>query len=96
MRHALHSPSSLLRRAIVDQQSEARAHTQNHSATIKVRVLRSDRGMGFLSDAFDEHFAAAGTVHRLTVLNRPFIEEERALPHMAVLPQPESMCGEDM
>jgi transposase InsO family protein len=84
------------------QQFEAWARTQNHCPVIK--VLRSDRGGEYLSEAFDRHLAAAGTARRLTVhdmpqlngvaecLNRTLVEKVRALLHMAGLPQ--SMWGE--
>jgi transposase InsO family protein len=44
---------------------EAWAITQEHCKAI--RVLRSDRRGEYLSGAFDQHLAAAGTVQRLTV-----------------------------
>ena len=84
------------------QQFEAWARTQNHCAAIK--VLRSDRGGEYLSDAFDKHLASAGTARRLTVhdtpqlngiaerLNRTLVEKVRALLHMANLPK--MMWGE--
>ena len=75
---------------------EAWAITQKHCTGIK--VLRSDRGGEYLSEAFNEHLAAAGTARRLTVhdtpqlngiaerLNRMLLERIRALRHLTGLP----------
>jgi len=48
---------------------EAWALTQAHCHPIK--VLRSDRGGKYLSDAFNAHLAAAGTPRKLTVHDTP-------------------------
>jgi len=68
---------------------EAWAIAQQHCTSIK--VLRSNRGGEYLSKAFDEHLAAAGTAWRLTThdtpqlngvterLNRMLLEHVRAL-----------------
>ena len=75
---------------------EAWAIMQNHCVGIK--VLRSDRRGEYLSEAFDDHLAAAGTARRLTVhdtpqlngvverLNRMLLERIRALRHLTSLP----------
>ena len=76
---------------------EAWALAQQHCQAIK--VLRSDRGGEYLSDAFDKHLAAAGTARRLTVhdtpqlngvaecLNRTLLECIRAFTHSSGLPK---------
>ena len=76
---------------------EAWAIAQQHCSGIK--VLRSDRGGEYLSKAFDEHLAAAGTARRLTThdtpqlngiaeqLNRTLLERIRALRHATGLPK---------
>ena len=78
------------------QQFEAWARTQNHCGTIK--VLHSDHGGEYLSEAFDKHLAEAGTSHQLTIhntlqlngiverLNCTLIKKVWALLHMAGLP----------
>jgi transposase InsO family protein len=53
----------------VYQRYEAWARTQKHCAAIK--VLRSDQGGEYLSEAFDKHLADAGTARRLTVHDTP-------------------------
>ena len=81
---------------------EAWALTQGHCRAIK--VLRSDRGGEYLSDAFNAHLAAAGTARKLTVhdtpqlngvaerLNRTLLERIRAFAHESGLPK--SLWGE--
>ncbi len=81
---------------------EAWALTQGHCTAIK--VLRSDRGGEYLSDAFNAHLAAAGTARKLTVhdmpqlngvaerLNRTLLERIRAFAHGSGLPK--SLWGE--
>jgi hypothetical protein len=81
---------------------EVWARTQNHCHAIK--VLRSDHGGEYLSGAFDDYLASAGTAHRLTAhdlpqlngiaerLNRTLAEKIRALLHMSGFPQ--NMWGE--
>jgi transposase InsO family protein len=81
---------------------EAWALTQGHCRAIK--VLRSDRGGEYLSDAFNAHLAAAGTARKLTVhdtpqlngvaerLNRTLLERIRAFAHGSGLPK--SFWGE--
>ena len=81
---------------------EAWAITQGHCKAIK--VLRSDRGGEYLSDAFNAHLAAAGTARKLTVhdtpqlngvverLNRTLLERIRAFAHGSGLPK--SLWGE--
>src|SRR6266702_2850332 len=76
---------------------EAWALAQQHCAAIK--VLRSDRGGEYLSEAFDRHLQSAGTVRRLTVhdtpqlngvaerLNRTLVERIRAFTHSSGLPK---------
>ena len=76
---------------------EAWALAQQHCRAIK--VLRSDRGGEYLSTAFDDHLAAAGTARRLTVhdtpqlngvaerLNRTLLERIRAFTHTSGLPK---------
>src|SRR6266702_1065200 len=76
---------------------EAWALAQQHYATIK--VLRSDRGGEYLSEAFNHHLQSAGTVRRLTVhdtpqlngvaerLNRTLVERIRAFTHSSSLPK---------
>ena len=76
---------------------EAWALAQQHCQAIK--VLRSDRGGEYLSDAFDKHLAAAGTARRLTVhdtpqlngvaerLNCTLLERIRAFTHSSGLPK---------
>ena len=78
------------------------ALTQGHCMAIK--VLRSDRGGEYLSDAFNAHLAAAGTARKLTVhdtpqlngvaerLNRTLLERIRAFAHGSGLPK--SLWGE--
>ena len=73
------------------------ALAQQHCTAIK--VLCSDRGGEYLSDAFDKHLAAAGTVCCLTVhdtpqlngiaerLNRTLVECIRAFTHLSGLPK---------
>jgi len=75
---------------------EAWAITQQHYTGIK--VLCSDRGGKYLSEAFNEHLAAAGTACRLTVYNTPqqngvteclnqmLLEQIWALRHLTGLP----------
>jgi hypothetical protein len=86
----------------VYQRYEAWACTQKHCAAIK--VLRSNRGGEYLSEAFDKHLADAGTARRLTVHNTPQLngiaerlnhtlaEKMRALLYTASLPK--SLWGE--
>lgn len=81
---------------------EAWATTQHHCQAIK--VLRSDRGGEFLSNAFDQHLAQAGTARKLTPhdtpqlngiaerLNRTLLERIRAFTHTSGLPK--SLWGE--
>ena len=81
---------------------EAWALTQDHCKGIK--VLRSDRGGEYLSTAFNEHLAAAGTARKLTThdtpqlngiaerLNRTLLERIRAFAHDSGLPL--SLWGE--
>ena len=81
---------------------EAWANTQQHCDRIK--VLRSDRGGEYLSKAFNQHLAKAGTARKLTVhdtpqlngiaerLNRTLLERIRALMHESSLPK--SLWGE--
>jgi transposase InsO family protein len=81
---------------------EAWAMTQHHCKAIK--VLRSDRGGEFMSKAFDEHLAKAGTARKLTPhdtpqlngiaerLNRTLLERIRAVTHTSGLPR--SLWGE--
>ena len=81
---------------------EAWALTQGHCRAIK--VLRSDCGGKYLSDAFNAHLAAAGTVRKLTVhdtpqlngvaecLNRTLLERICAFAHGSGLPK--SLWGE--
>jgi transposase InsO family protein len=81
---------------------EAWAITQQNCKAIK--VLRSDRGGEFLSKAFDDHLAKAGTARKLTPhdtpqlngvaerLNRTLLERMRALMHTTGLPK--SLWGE--
>jgi hypothetical protein len=84
---------------------EAWAIAQQHCSGIK--VLRSDHGGEYLSKAFDEHLAAAGTARRLTThdtpqlngvaerLNRMLLECIRALQHATGLPKTlwgEALC----
>jgi len=76
---------------------EAWAIAQQHCTGIK--VLHSDRGGKYLSKAFDEHLAAAGTARRLTThdtlqlngiaewLNQMLLERVCALQHKAGLPK---------
>ena len=76
---------------------EAWALAQQHCAAIK--VLRSDRGGEYLSDAVDRHLQAAGTTRRLTVhdtpqlngiaerLNCTLVERIRAFTHSSGLPK---------
>jgi hypothetical protein len=76
---------------------EAWATTQHHCKAIK--VLRSDRGGEYLSNAFNEHLAKAGTARKLTPhdtpqlngvaerLNRTLLERMRAATHTSGLPQ---------
>jgi transposase InsO family protein len=76
---------------------EAWALAQQLCAAIK--VLRSDRGGEYLSGAFDQHLAAAGTARCLTVhdtpqlngvaerLNRTIVERIRAFTHSSGLPK---------
>ena len=76
---------------------EAWALAQQHCLAIK--VLHSDRGGEYLSEAFDSHLAAAGTARRLTVhdtpqlngvaerLNRTLLERIRAFTHTSGLPK---------
>jgi len=45
------------------------ALTQGHCMAIK--VLHSDHGEEYLSDAFNVHLAAAGIAHKLTVYDMP-------------------------
>jgi transposase InsO family protein len=86
----------------VYQRYKVWARTQKHCTAIK--VLRSDRGGEYLSEAFDKHLADAGTARRLTVhdtpqlngiaerLNCTLAEKMRALLYMASLPK--SLWGE--
>jgi transposase InsO family protein len=81
---------------------EAWALTQQHCKAIK--VLRSDRRGEYLSGAFDNHLAAAGTARKLTMhdtpqlngmaerLNRTLLERVRALEYSSGLPK--SLWGE--
>jgi transposase InsO family protein len=84
---------------------EAWAIAQQHCSGIK--VLHSDRGGKYLSKAFDEHLAAAGTAWWLTThdtpqlngiaerLNRTLLEHIRALRHVTGLPKTlwgEALC----
>jgi hypothetical protein len=81
---------------------EAWAVTQHHCQAIK--VLRSDRGGEYLSKAFDQHLAQAGTARKLTThdtprhngiaerLNRTLLERIRAFSHTSGLPK--SLWGE--
>jgi hypothetical protein len=76
---------------------EAWALAQQLCAVIK--VLRSDRGGEYLSGAFDQHLAAAGTARHLTVhdilqlngvaerLNQTIVERIRAFTHSSGLPK---------
>jgi len=76
---------------------EVWALTQQHCAAIK--VLRSDRGGEYLSEAFDQHLKSAGTARRLTVhdtpqlngvaerLNRTLVERIQAFTHSSGLPK---------
>jgi len=76
---------------------EAWAIAQQHCTSIK--VLCSNRGGKYLSKAFDEHLAAAGTARHLTThdtpqlngiaerLNRTLLEHVHALRHEAGLPK---------
>jgi len=76
---------------------EAWAIAQKHC--IGIKTLRSDHGGEYLSDAFDEHLAAAGTAQQLTVhdtpqlngiaecLNWTLLERIRALRHLTGLPE---------
>jgi Reverse transcriptase (RNA-dependent DNA polymerase) len=76
---------------------ESWATTQRHCD--KIKVLRSDRGGEYLSKAFDEHLAAAGTARSLTThdtpqlngvaerLNRSLLERIRALQHTSAFPK---------
>jgi len=50
---------------------EAWALTQQHCATIK--VLRSDRGGKYLSDAFNQHLKSASMARRLTMHDTPHV-----------------------
>jgi transposase InsO family protein len=64
-----------------------------------IKVLQSDRGGEYLSGAFDQHLATAGTVWRLTVhdtpqlngvaerLNRTIVKRIRAFTHSSGLPK---------
>ena len=81
---------------------ESWANTQQHCQGIK--VLRSDRGGEYLSEAFNQHLAKAGTARKLTVhdtpqlngiaerLNHTLQERIRAIMHMAGMPK--SLWGE--
>ena len=81
---------------------EAWATTQHHCKAIK--VLRSDCGGEFLSKAFDQHLANAGTAQKLTphdtpqlngiaeCLNRTLLERIRVFTHTSGLPK--SLWGE--
>ena len=76
---------------------EVWALVQQHCMAIK--VLHSNRGGKYLSDAFDRHLAMAGTVQRLMVhdtpqlngvverLNQTLAERIRAFTHMSGLPK---------
>jgi len=76
---------------------EAWALTQGHCRAIK--VLRSDRGGEYLSDVFNAHLAATGTVRKLTVhnipqlngvaerLNRTLLKRIHAFAHGSGLPK---------
>jgi hypothetical protein len=76
---------------------EAWAIAQQHCNGIK--VLRSDRGGKYLSNDFNEHLAAVGTVRRLTTHNTPqlngitkqlnqmLLKRVRTLQHKAGLPK---------
>ena len=76
---------------------KAWAIAQQHCTSIK--VLRSNHGGEYLSKAFDEHLAAAGTAWRLTThdtpqlngvterLNQTLLKRVRALRHEAGLPK---------
>jgi len=76
---------------------EAWAIAQKHC--IGIKTLRSDRGGEYLSNAFDEHLAAAGTAQQLTVhdtpqlngiaehLNQMLLERIQALRHLTGLPE---------
>src|SRR5712671_5553673 len=76
---------------------EAWAITQGHCKVIW--VLRSDRGGEYLSGAFDQHLAAAGTARQLTIhdtpqlngvaerLNRTLLERIRAFMYKSSLPK---------
>jgi hypothetical protein len=76
---------------------KAWAVTQHHCHAIK--VLRSDRGGEYLSQAFNQHLASAGTVRRLTThdmpqlngiterLNRTLLERIHAFSHTSSLPK---------
>jgi transposase InsO family protein len=76
---------------------EAWALAQQHCKAIK--VLCSDRGGEYLSKAFDQHLAAAGTAQKLTVhdtpqlnsvaerLNRTLLERIHAFVHTSGLPK---------
>lgn len=81
---------------------EAWAVTQHHCKAIK--VLRSDRGGEYLSEAFNQHLQKAGTARKLTThdtpqlngiaerLNRTLLERIRAFTHTSGLPK--SLWGE--
>ena len=81
---------------------EAWAVTQHHCQAIK--VLRSDRGGEYLSEAFNQHLQKAGTARKLTThdtpqlngiaerLNRTLLERIRAFTHTSGLPK--SLWGE--
>ncbi len=83
---------------------EAWALAQQHCKAIK--VLRSDRGGEYLSKAFDQHLAAAGTVWKLTMHDTPqlnsvaerlkhtLLERIRAFTHMSGLPK--TLWGEGL
>ena len=69
-----------------------------------IKVLRSDRGGEYLSTAFNQHLANAGTARKLTThdtpqlngiaeqLNRTLLERICAFTHMSGLPK--SLWGE--
>jgi transposase InsO family protein len=83
---------------------EAWALMQQHCKGIK--TLRSDHGGEYLSKAFNQHLAAAGTVHQLTThdtpqlngvmecLNRTLLECIRAFMHTSGLPK--TLWGEGL
>ncbi len=83
---------------------KAWALTQQHCKAIK--VLHSDRGGEYLSKAFDQHLAAAGTMWKLTVhdtpqlngmaewLNCTLLERIHAFVHMSGLPK--TLWGEGL